>query len=99
MGIPPGKPLDKPLMSRMISESHRRGLFVYGTVSCAVKPEQIGLVVKTFQELIAYLAAGGEPEQLDRIDGLRFRRGQERVTTGSRSQSRTLDSFPAPARQ
>ncbi len=52
MGLPPGKPLDRPLISRMIAESHRRGLFVYGTVSCAVKPEQIGLVIKTFQELI-----------------------------------------------
>jgi len=52
MGLPAGRELDMPLVSRMISQSHRRGLFVYGTVSCAVTTEQISDAVKTFQELI-----------------------------------------------
>jgi len=52
MGLPAGRELDVPLVSRMISQSHRRGLFVYGTVSCAVRAEKIGDAIKTFQELI-----------------------------------------------
>ncbi len=53
MGLPAGRALDEPLIRRMIHESHRRGLFVYGTVSCGVKRDQIDDVVKTFKELIA----------------------------------------------
>ncbi len=53
MGFPAGRPLDEPLVGRMIHESHRRGLFVYGTVSCGVKKEQVDDVIKTFNELIA----------------------------------------------
>jgi len=53
MGLPAGKPLDRPLVERMIRESHRRGLFVYGTVSCGVPAEKTGDVIKTFRELIA----------------------------------------------
>lgn len=53
MGFPAGKPIDEPLVARMISESHRRGLFVYGTVSCGVKQDQVDDVEKTFRELIA----------------------------------------------
>jgi hypothetical protein len=52
MGLPAGQPLDKPLIERMIRESHRRGLFVYGTVSCAVKTEQVDDAIRTFRELI-----------------------------------------------
>lgn len=53
MGLPAGKPIDRPLVERMIRESHRRGLFVYGTVSCGVPAEKTGDVIKTFEELIA----------------------------------------------
>ncbi|NLX99513.1 MAG: hypothetical protein GXY83_25540 [Rhodopirellula sp.] len=53
MGLPAGKPLDVPLIKRMIAQSQRRGLFVYGTVSCAVPRERIGEAIKTFEELIA----------------------------------------------
>jgi hypothetical protein len=53
MGFPAGRPLDEPLVRRMIHESHRRGLFVYGTVSCGVRKEQVDDVIKTFNELIA----------------------------------------------
>ena len=53
MGLPAGKPLDRPLVERMIRESHRRGLFIYGTVSCGVPAEKTGDVIKTFEELIS----------------------------------------------
>ncbi len=52
MGLPAGKPLDVPLIERMIEESHRRGLFVYGTASCAVSRERIGEAIKTFEQLV-----------------------------------------------
>ncbi|NLS94573.1 MAG: hypothetical protein GXX96_20645 [Planctomycetaceae bacterium] len=53
MGFPAGKPIDRPLVEQMIRESHRRGLFVYGTVSCGVPAEKTDDVIKTFEELIA----------------------------------------------
>jgi len=53
MGFPAGRALDEPLVRQMICESHRRGLFVYGTVSCGVQRDQVPDVIKTFQELIA----------------------------------------------
>ena len=53
MGFSAGKPIDRPLVERMIRESHRRGLFVYGTVSCGVPTDRIGDVIRTFEELIA----------------------------------------------
>ncbi len=53
MGFPAGKPLDTPLVERMIRESHRRGLFVYGTVSCGVPAEKTDDVIETFEELIS----------------------------------------------
>ncbi len=53
MGLPAGQPLDEPLVKRMLAESHRRGLFVYGTVSCGVREDQVDGVLKTFRELIA----------------------------------------------
>lgn len=58
----------------------------------------VGEGEETFAELVAHLSAGGATEELESIHGLVFRRGEERVTTPKRSQSRQLDSFPAPAR-
>ncbi len=52
MGFPAGCPLDEPLIRRMIEQSHRRGLFVYGTVSCGVKRDRVDDVIRTFEELI-----------------------------------------------
>lgn len=52
MGLPPGKPLDVGKIKRHIDQSHRRGLFVYGTVSCAVGENGVDKVLKTFSELI-----------------------------------------------
>ena len=53
MGCPAGVPLDEGNMSRHIANSHRRGFFVYGTVSCAVEQDKFDAVTKTFQQLIA----------------------------------------------
>ena len=53
MGFPPGAPIDKPLVKRVIDEAHRRAMFVYGTVSCAVKEGGVDAVLGTFRELIA----------------------------------------------
>ena len=53
MGFPAGKPIDGPLVERMIRESQRRGLFVYGTVSCGVPAEKTDDVIETFEALIA----------------------------------------------
>ena len=53
MGFPAGKPIDRPLVEQMIRESHRRGLFVYGTVSCGVPAGETDDVIATFEELIA----------------------------------------------
>jgi len=54
---------------------------------------------ETFRELVTHLAAGGDRRALDAIAGLRFRAhdGGYR-TSAKRAQSRSLDSFPAPAR-
>ncbi len=58
----------------------------------------IGEGEETFAELVQHLGAGGDPEDLDHIDGLAFRRGGEQVMTAKRSQARELDTFPTPAR-
>lgn len=52
MGFPPGRPVDSEPVAAVIREAHRRGLFVYGTVSCAVPAERVGDVVQTFSDLI-----------------------------------------------
>jgi hypothetical protein len=52
MGFPPGVPVDRPPVKRMIDESHRRGLFVYGTVSCGDRNANVDAVLGTFEELI-----------------------------------------------
>jgi radical SAM superfamily enzyme YgiQ (UPF0313 family) len=54
---------------------------------------------ETFAELIAHLAAGRDRRELHAIDGLHFRTAAGHyVTSRKRAQSRSLDSFPAPAR-
>ncbi|MBK6518590.1 MAG: cobalamin-dependent protein [Polyangiaceae bacterium] len=53
----------------------------------------------TFRELVTHLATGGDPRALGGIAGLRFRDAHGSYTTSDkRAQSRSLDSFPAPAR-
>lgn len=52
MGFEPGAALDRPNVKRVIDEDHRRGMFVYGTVSCSVARAQIPDVLATFNELI-----------------------------------------------
>ncbi len=58
MGFPPGQPIDKELVSTMIQESHRRGLFLYATVSCSIKLEQFDILTKTYDELLKLGADG-----------------------------------------
>jgi hypothetical protein len=53
MGFPPGFKIDVPATKRVIDEAHRRGMFVYGTVSCGVKADQYDAALGTFEELIA----------------------------------------------
>jgi hopanoid C-3 methylase len=65
----------------------------------AVDAVCIGEGEDTFAELIAHLAAGGAPNDLGRIKGLRFRSESGAfLTTPKRPQVRDLDTFPAPAR-
>ena len=51
MGFPAGVPLDVATVERMLLQSHRRGLFVYGTVSCGVSPARHDDVLTTFHQL------------------------------------------------
>lgn len=53
MGFPAGEPIDKEPVKRVIDEAHRRGMFVYGTVSCAVAAARFPAVIRTFEELLA----------------------------------------------
>lgn len=52
-GFPPGFKIDEPVVKEILTEAHRRGMFVYGTVSCGVKPNRFDAAVKAFEELIA----------------------------------------------
>ncbi|MGC9319703.1 MAG: glycoside hydrolase family 20 zincin-like fold domain-containing protein, partial [Armatimonadota bacterium] len=51
-GYGPDAELDHEQIGRCIEEAHRRGLFVFGTVSCGVKPEQFDGAIRTFEALI-----------------------------------------------
>jgi hypothetical protein len=51
MGFPAGVPIDGETVARMVRESHRRGLFVYGTVSCGVPQARHDDVLETFRQL------------------------------------------------
>jgi hypothetical protein len=53
MGFPPGVPLDTANVKAVIDGGHRRGMFVYGTVSCSYPVERLPDILKTFNELIA----------------------------------------------
>ena len=44
MGFPPGVPLDTENIKRMITESQRRGMFVYGTVAAATTQKAQGII-------------------------------------------------------
>lgn len=52
MGFPAGVPVDATRVKQHIDQSHRRGFFVYGTVSCSVGKEKFDGAIKTFQDLI-----------------------------------------------
>jgi hypothetical protein len=53
MGFPPGFAIRQPVTGQVLEEAHRRGMFVYGVVSCAVKAAKYDGVLNTFQDLIA----------------------------------------------
>lgn len=57
-GYPPGHKLDVDEVNRVVSEADRRGMFVYATVDCAVRPRDFNAAIKTFEELIALGADG-----------------------------------------
>jgi len=52
MGFPAGVPVDRGPVKRVIDEAHRRGMFVYGTVSCGVDEARFPGVIRTFEELL-----------------------------------------------
>ncbi|MDO5113261.1 MAG: hypothetical protein Q4E67_02690 [Planctomycetia bacterium] len=52
MGCPPGKPIDEALAKKLLAEYHRRGMFVYGTVSCNISENEYDKLLKTYDELI-----------------------------------------------
>ncbi len=51
MGCAPGKPIDREVFNRLFQEFKRRGMFVYGTVSCQIAEEQYTALAATFDEL------------------------------------------------
>jgi hypothetical protein len=53
MGFPAGVPIDEPSVKRVIAEGHRRGMFVYGTVSCGVGQDKFDAVLATYRQLLA----------------------------------------------
>lgn len=52
MGFAPGFAIRQPVTNQVLAEAQRRGMFVYGVVSCAVKSAQYDAVLKTFLDLI-----------------------------------------------
>ncbi len=44
--------IDTDRINGVLEQAHRRGLFVYGVVNCAVKPEDFSRVVTSFETLI-----------------------------------------------
>ena len=54
----PGAELDKPAMSKVVNEAHRRGLIVYGVVNCGVPKHEYPAVMRTFGEFIELGADG-----------------------------------------
>jgi hypothetical protein len=57
-GYPPGCELKIDDVNRVVRESGRRGMFVYATVDCAVRPRDFDAAIRTFEELIALGADG-----------------------------------------
>ena len=51
-GYGPDAKLDHEQIGQCISEAHRRALFVFGTVSCGIKPEKFDGALRIFRELI-----------------------------------------------
>lgn len=72
-GTPPDFVLDKAKVSWELNEAHKRGLFVFATVDCAVPPEQHNAVIAKFEE---YLKMGADGIYISIDDpGADFRQG------------------------
>ncbi|HPD13568.1 MAG TPA: hypothetical protein PLE19_01370 [Planctomycetota bacterium] len=84
-GFAPGAALNRQEISDVITQAHRRGIFVYGTVSCSQADQEPEKAERTFAELRELGADGfwldfndlgapaGAPTLVERI--LRFARG------------------------
>jgi hypothetical protein len=57
-GYPPGWKINRAEVSQIVKEAHRRGIFVYATVDCAVPEKDFDAAIRTCEELIALRADG-----------------------------------------
>lgn len=57
-GYPPGHELKVDEVKEIVRESDRRGMFVYATVDCAVRPRDFDAAIGTYRELIELGADG-----------------------------------------
>ncbi|NLF70011.1 MAG: hypothetical protein GX575_13275 [Candidatus Anammoximicrobium sp.] len=93
MGFPPGFKIDVPATRQVLDEAHRRGMFVYGTVSCGVKSDRYEAALGTFAELIDLGVDGmwislddsGAGEDAPQIVRRALKLGAERGMTGRRT--------------
>ncbi|MCD6350619.1 MAG: hypothetical protein J7M26_00760, partial [Armatimonadetes bacterium] len=51
-GYGPDAKLDREQIAECLRQAHRRGMFVYGTVSCGVKPDKFDGALRVFRQLI-----------------------------------------------
>ncbi len=51
-GYAPDAKLDREMIGRCLREAHRRGMFVFGTVSCGIPPEKFDGAIRVFRELV-----------------------------------------------
>jgi len=47
-GFQEGSKIDESLLERVITEAHLRGMFIYGTVECAVKDNQLEIPLNKY---------------------------------------------------
>jgi hypothetical protein len=64
-----GDKLEKDLITRLITEAHRRGMIVYGTVNCGIPKAKQSAVIDTFGEMIGLGVDGLWPSFDDKGPG------------------------------
>ena len=57
-GFPPGFAIDRDVTGEVLAQAHRRGMFVYGTVSCGVPPARFDAALAQFEALLGLGADG-----------------------------------------